>query len=89
MFQNFGKTNVASRGVRCYTIFITIERTFDKRRSNWMKDERDRCCGELLHGEDGVHKTLTRQEAERMILRLTVEKKVMLNELLKALEQKR
>lgn len=54
-----------------------------------MKVEQKKCCGELLHGGDEVHKTLTRQEAERMILRLTAEEKVMLNELLKSLEQKR
>lgn len=54
-----------------------------------MKAERDRSCGELLCGGDRVHKTLTKQEAKRMILGLTTQEKTMLNELLKALEQKR
>jgi len=36
-----------------------------------------------------VHKTITRQEAEQIVCRLSAHEKVMLNELLKGLEQKR
>ena len=39
--------------------------------------------------KDGVHKTLTEAEARKYISKLTFAEKIRLNEMLKALEQKR
>ena len=43
--------------------------------------------GGLLQGR--VHSTITRQEAEQIVHKLSVYEKAILNELLKVLEQKR